>query len=82
MFVLTRAVDVFLRYARVLRAPNEQAKICSKRCPIIFQGHPSDFKVTLLKKIADFDPNWAFLGCNSSLSSPVATKWCTKLEIV
>ena len=33
------------------------------------------------KKIVDFDPNWAFLDCNSSLNSPVATKWCTKLEV-
>ena len=28
-----------------------------------------------------FDPDWAFLDCNSSLNSPMATKWCTKLEV-
>ena len=27
-----------------------------------------------------FDPDWAFPNCNSSLNSPMATKWCTKLE--
>ena len=37
-----------------------------------FQGHTA-------KKIVDFDPNWAFPDCNSSLNSPMAMKWCTKL---
>ena len=32
-------------------------------------------------KIADFDPDWAFPDCNSSLNSPVAMKCCTKLEV-
>ena len=59
-------------------------KWCTKleRCPIVFQGHPSNFKVTRGKKIADFDPNWAFLDCNSSLNSPMALKSCTKLDVV
>ena len=39
-----------------------------------FQGHTA-------KKIVDFDPDWAFLDCNSSLNSPMATKWRTKLEV-
>ena len=40
-------------------------KCCTKletakeRCPIVFQGHPSNFKVTG-QNITDFDPNWAF----------------------
>ena len=34
------------------------------------------------KKIADFDPNSAFPDCNSSLNSPMAFKWYTKLHIV
>ena len=38
------------------------------------------FRVTWLKKIVDFDPNWAFPDCNSSLNSLMAKKWCTKLE--
>ena len=32
-------------------------------------------------KIVDFDPDWAFPDCNSSLNSPMSTKWCTKLEV-
>ena len=32
-------------------------------------------------KIAEFDPDWAFPDCNSSLNSPMAMKWCTKLEV-
>ena len=47
-----------------------------------FQGHPSNFKVTRDKKIADFDHNRAFPGCNSSLNSPMALKWCTNLNVV
>ena len=31
-------------------------------------------------KIVEFDPNWAFPDCNSSLNSPMAMKCCTKLE--
>ena len=50
-------------------------------CPIVFQGHPSNFKVTRLKKIVDFYPDWAFPDCISSLNSPMATKCCTNLEI-
>ena len=51
------------------------------RCPIVFQGHLSNFMVAQDKKIADFDPNWVFPYCNSSLNSPMAEKWCTKLEV-
>ena len=31
-------------------------------------------------KFVEFDPNWAFPDCNSSLNSPMAMKCCTKLE--
>ena len=34
------------------------------------------------KKIANFYPTWAFPGCNSSLTSPMDLKWCTKLDVV
>ena len=43
----------------------------------VFQGHPSNFKVTPAK----FDPNWAFPDCNSSWNSPMAMKLCTKLKV-
>ena len=33
-------------------------------------------------KIADFDPNWAFPDCNSSLNIPMALKSCTTLNAV
>ena len=101
-------------------------KCCTKletakeRCPFVFQGHPSNFKVTRYKtspiltqighfrtigwsqlsnpsdlpcsrssvnfqghialKIVEFDPNWPFPDCNSSLNAPMAMKCCTKLE--
>ena len=32
-------------------------------------------------KIVKFDADWAFPDCNSSLNSPMATKWYTKLEV-
>ena len=52
-------------------------KLCTKleaalrRCPVIFQGHSSNLKVIQDKKIANLDPNWAFLDCNSSLNSQI-----------
>ena len=47
---------------------------CFLRSSVKFQGHTA-------KKIVEFDPDWAFPDCNSSLNSPMATKWCTKLEV-
>ena len=38
-----------------------------------FQGHTA-------LKIVEFDLDWAFPDCYSSLNSPMATNWCTKLE--
>ena len=38
-----------------------------------FQGHAA-------KKNVDFDPNWAFPDCNSSMNSLMAMEWCIKLE--
>ena len=39
-----------------------------------FQGHT--------EQITNFDPNWAFPYCNSSLNSLMAVKWCTVLNVV
>ena len=38
------------------------------------------FKGNTGQKIADFDPKWAFPGCNLSLNLLLAMKWCRKLE--
>ena len=46
---------------------------CFSRPYVKFQGHTA-------LKIVEFDPNWAFPDCNSSLNSPMAMKCCTKLE--
>ena len=105
-------------------------------CPIVSQGHPSNFKVTRDKRspilsrierfrtvtpvwihrelwndaqslmgyrrgallflkvihqisrsrgtktITNFEPNWLFPDCNSSLTSPMDLKWCTKLDVI
>ena len=47
---------------------------CFSRSSVKFQGHTA-------LKIAEFYPDWAFPDCNSSLNSPMAKKWCTKLEV-
>ena len=47
---------------------------CFWRSSVKFQGHTGQI-------IADFDTNWAFPDCNSSLNSSMALKWCTKLEV-
>ena len=46
---------------------------CFSRSSVKFQGHTA-------KKIVEFDPNWAFPDCNSSLNSLMAMKSCRKLE--
>ena len=51
----------------------EEVPYCSSRSYVKFQGHTA-------LKIVEFDPNWAFPDCNSSLNSPMAMKCCTKLE--
>ena len=49
--------------------------------PYYFWGSSVKFLGHTAKKIVDFDPNWAFPDCNSSLNSPMGTKWCTKFEV-
>ena len=44
------------------------------RSSVKYQGHTA-------LKIVEFDPDWAFPDYNSSFNSPMATKWCTKLEV-
>ena len=51
----------------------EEVPYCFSRSSVKFQGYTA-------LKIVDFDPNWAFPDCNSSLNSPMAMKCCTKLE--
>ena len=53
----------------------EEVSYCFSRSSIKSEGHRG-------QKIAAFDPNWAFPDCNSSLNSPMALKWCTKLNVV
>ena len=52
----------------------EEVPYCFWRSSVKFQGH------TAMKSV-EFDPDWAFPDSNSSLNSPMATKWCTKLEV-
>ena len=52
----------------------EEVPYCFPRSSIKFQGHTG-------QKIADFDPNWAFLDCNFSLNSLMDLKWYTKLDV-
>ena len=51
----------------------EEVPYCFSRSSVKFQGHTA-------LKIFKFDPDWAFPDCNSSLNSPMAKKWCTKLQ--
>ena len=51
----------------------EEVPYCFSRSSVKFQGH-------IALKIVEFDSNWAFPDCNSSLNSPMAMKCCTKLE--
>ena len=52
----------------------EEVPCCFARSSVKFQGRTA-------LKIVEFDPDWAFPDCNSSLNSPIGTKCCTKLEV-
>ena len=52
----------------------EEVPHCFSRSYIKLQGHTA-------LKIVDFDPNWAFSDCISSLKSLMVMKWCTKVKI-
>ena len=51
----------------------EEVPYCSWRSSVKFQGHAALKSVKL-------DPDWVFPDCYSSLNSPMAAKWYTKLE--
>ena len=53
----------------------EEVPYCLSRSSIKFQGDTG-------QKVANLDPNWAFLDCNCSLNSPMGLEWCTKLDVV
>ena len=53
----------------------EEVPYCFSRSYVELQGHTA-------KIIVDFDPNWTFPDCNSSLNSLMDLKWCTKLDVV
>ena len=64
-------------YHEIFRSYYQWQKWCPckrSRSEVKGQGHRG-------KKIVEFDPDLAFPDCNSSLNSPMATKWCTKLEV-
>ena len=54
---------------------------CLRKVPYCFSRSSIKFHGYMALKIIKFDPDWAFPDCNSSLNSPMATKWCTKLEV-
>ena len=53
----------------------DEVPYCFSRSSVKFQGHTG-------QKIANFDPNLAFLDCYCSLNSQMCLKWCTKLDVV
>ena len=58
-----------------------RAWCCLKEAPYCFWMSFVKFQGHTAQEIVDFDPNWAFPDCNSSLNSPTGTKCCTKLEV-
>ena len=45
-------------------------------------GQRSKVKAAEVKNLVKFDPDWPFPDCVSSLNSPMATEWWTKLKVV
>ena len=60
---------------------NAQTLMLLRRGALFFSKSSLKFQGHVAKKIINFDPIWAFLDCNSSLNSPMVTKWCTKLAL-
>ena len=54
---------------------------CLGEVPYGFSRSTVKFQGQTDKKIVNFEPNWAFPDCNSSLNSSMTTKWWTKLEV-
>ena len=52
-----------------------------RKCALLFFKDSRQISRSHGTKMDDFDANWAFPCCNSSLNSPMALKRCTKLEI-
>ena len=52
-----------------------------RRGALLFLKFIRQFSRLRGSKIVEFDPDWAFPDCSSSLNSPMAKKWCTKLEV-
>ena len=57
-----------------------QSLMLLRRIALLFFKSSVKFQGHIALKIVEFDPDWAFPDCNSSLNSPMATKWCTNLE--
>ena len=53
----------------------EEVLCCFSKSSINFKGHTG-------KKITNFDPNLGVSGLYLSMNSPMALKWCTKLDVV
>ena len=54
---------IVMKWCTRLDVPLGEVPYCFSRSSVKFQSDTA-------KKIIDFDPNWAFLDCNSSLNSP------------
>ena len=67
-------IDIWWNDAYITWCCLEEVPYCFSRSSVKFQGHTA-------LKIVEFDLDWAFPDCNSSLNSPMATKWCIKLEV-
>ena len=53
----------------------------TEEVPYGFSGSSVKFLVHTAQKSIEFDTDWVFPDFNSSLNSPIARKWWTKLEV-
>ena len=52
----------------------EEVPYCFSMSSDKFRGHTG-------QKITNFDPNWSCPDCSYSLNSPMALRWCSKLNV-
>ena len=78
---LNRFQTVTPVYIHIWWRSDAQRLMLLRRGAILFFKPSVKFLGNTAKTFANFELNWAFPDCSSSLNSLMATKWCTKLEV-
>ena len=82
MTPFSRFRTITLVWIHIWRWNDAQSLMLLRRGALFFSRSCVNFQGHAGPKIADFDPNWVFPDCNSSLNIPMDWKCCKKLNVV